>query len=204
MPRSAKLLWKPRAAAGSSANTPSATATPTPAWCSTRSPGSRKTSPRRSRRPPTPRLTDALAAIRAGRRRDAGGGIGGAQRHGAGAASRADPQRRPRHPGDQLAPARDRRRRPHLRHPRFAGGRDGGQRGTNLVRETAARGRRRLCRCCWAELAEYEARGDVQAKAPPEEEARVVPFPAPAEAVPVAEVETAEPEPPPTDDGSAA
>ncbi len=46
------------------------------------------------------------------------------------------------------------------------------------------------------ELAEYEARGDVQAKAPLEEEARVVPFPAPAEAVPVTEVETAEPEPP--------
>ena len=46
------------------------------------------------------------------------------------------------------------------------------------------------------ELAEYEARGDVQAKAPLEEEARVVPFPAPAEAVPVTEVETAEPAPP--------
>jgi len=46
------------------------------------------------------------------------------------------------------------------------------------------------------ELAEHEARGDVQAKAPPEAEARVVPFPAPAEAVPVTEAETAEPESP--------
>ena len=34
----------------------------------------------------------------------------------------------------------------------------------------------------WAELAEYETRGEVQAKAAPEEEARVVPFPTPAEA----------------------
>ena len=38
------------------------------------------------------------------------------------------------------------------------------------------------------ELAEYEARGEVQAKAPPEEEARVVPFPAPAEAAPVTDI----------------
>jgi hypothetical protein len=45
------------------------------------------------------------------------------------------------------------------------------------------------------ELAEYEARGEVQARAP-EEEARVVPFPTPAEAAPAANVETAEPEPP--------
>jgi hypothetical protein len=45
------------------------------------------------------------------------------------------------------------------------------------------------------ELAEYEARGEVQAKAP-EEEARVVPFPTPAEVAPVADikVETVEPE----------
>jgi hypothetical protein len=46
------------------------------------------------------------------------------------------------------------------------------------------------------ELAEYEARGEVQAKAP-EEEARVVPFPTPAEAAPVTEVATADPEPSP-------
>ena len=46
------------------------------------------------------------------------------------------------------------------------------------------------------ELAEYEARGEVQADAP-EEEARVVPFPTPAEAAPVTEVATAEPEPSP-------
>jgi hypothetical protein len=45
------------------------------------------------------------------------------------------------------------------------------------------------------ELAEYEARGEVQAKAP-EEEARVVPVPTPAEVAPVTDikVETVEPE----------
>jgi hypothetical protein len=46
------------------------------------------------------------------------------------------------------------------------------------------------------ELAEYEARGEVQAKAP-EEEARVVPFPTPAEATPVIDVAVADPEPSP-------
>jgi hypothetical protein len=45
------------------------------------------------------------------------------------------------------------------------------------------------------ELAEYEAREEVEAKAP--EEARVVPFPAPAEAAPVADVKAAEPAPSP-------
>ena len=56
MTRSARPSWRPRAAAGFSANTPSATATPTPAWCSTRWRGSRKPSPRRSSasRPPKP------------------------------------------------------------------------------------------------------------------------------------------------------
>ena len=48
----------------------------------------------------------------------------------------------------------------------------------------------------WAELAEYETRGEVQAKAAPEEEARVVPFPTPAEAAPVVEAKAVEPEPP--------
>ena len=52
MTRSAKRSWRPRAAAGFSANTPSATATPTPAWCSTRWRGSKKASPPRSSRPP--------------------------------------------------------------------------------------------------------------------------------------------------------
>ena len=50
MTRSAKPSWRPRAAAGFSANMPSATATPTPAWCSTRWRGSRKLWPRRSSR----------------------------------------------------------------------------------------------------------------------------------------------------------
>ena len=47
MTRSAKRSWRRRGAAGFSANMPSATATPTPAWCSTRWRGSRKRSPRR-------------------------------------------------------------------------------------------------------------------------------------------------------------
>jgi hypothetical protein len=45
------------------------------------------------------------------------------------------------------------------------------------------------------ELAEYEARDEVKAKAP-EAEARVVPFPTPVETAPVTDVETVEPEPP--------
>ena len=42
MRRFAKPSWRRRAVAGSSASMPSATAMPTPAWCWTRSPGSRK------------------------------------------------------------------------------------------------------------------------------------------------------------------
>jgi len=48
----------------------------------------------------------------------------------------------------------------------------------------------------WAELAEYETRGEAEAKAAPEEDARVVPFPAPVEAAPAAEAKPVEGEPP--------
>jgi hypothetical protein len=47
----------------------------------------------------------------------------------------------------------------------------------------------------WAELAEYETRGEVQAKSAPEEQARVVPFPTPVEMAPVTEAKAVEPEP---------
>jgi hypothetical protein len=47
----------------------------------------------------------------------------------------------------------------------------------------------------WAELAEYETRGEVEAKAAPEEQARVVPFPTPVEVAPVTEAKAVEPEP---------
>jgi hypothetical protein len=47
----------------------------------------------------------------------------------------------------------------------------------------------------WAELAEYETRGEVQAKSAPEEPARVVPFPTPVEVAPVTEAKAVEPEP---------
>ena len=52
MTRSAKPSWRPRGAAGFSANMPSATAMPTPAWCSMRWRGSKKILPPSDHRPP--------------------------------------------------------------------------------------------------------------------------------------------------------
>ncbi len=122
MTRSAKRSWRPRGAAGSSANMPSATAMPIPAWCSTRWRGSKKAWPPSGSRPPNPttglrkrwprsgaRSTKARAAAFAAVDSLALEEIAG-----------ADPQGHPGHQGDRLALARNRRRRPDLRSARFA------------------------------------------------------------------------------------
>ena len=101
MTRSARRSWRRRAAAGFSANTPSATAMRTPAWCSTRWRGSRKPSPRRSSRRPTtdwPRRWPRSA--RCGRR-GRGRRHRGRRRPCARGTPGAGPQGRPDHQGNR-------------------------------------------------------------------------------------------------------
>ena len=68
MTPSARRSWRPRGAAGSSANTPSATAMPTPAWCSTAVTRLEESLAAQRQPEPAPApdngLKEALAAIR--------------------------------------------------------------------------------------------------------------------------------------------
>ena len=139
-----QLSWRRRAAAGFSANTPSATATPTPAWCSTRWRGSSKPLAAQKQPAPDNRLAEALAAIRRAVDEARAAAAAAVENLAAGGKSGAGPQGHPDHQGNHLALAGNRRRQPDLRPAGFPGRRHRRRLRANRLHQAAGRLDRRL------------------------------------------------------------